>query len=108
MDNFSLELNCFQMLYICNELYWFCKPVVDEHGVGGGAVLGKLPVAGAWGDHGQLDGVEWVTGEDLRVETGVDHGGLLLPRPHQVDGLGHVLLTLWCVGRHNLQTATIL
>ena len=52
------------------------SPVIDQHGVGGGAVLGQLPVASTGGDHGQLDGIEGVTGQHLSVEPRVDHCGL--------------------------------
>ena len=51
-------------------------PVIDEHGVGWRTVGGQLSVARGGGHHSQLDGVEWVAGQQLSVEPGVDHGGL--------------------------------
>ena len=52
-------------------------PVTDEHWVAGGAVCGQLSVARGGGDHGQLDGVQGVAGQQLSVEPSIDHGGLI-------------------------------
>ena len=65
-----------QPVTLCKFVKICLWPVIDEHGVGGGAVLGQLPVARTGGDHGQLDGIEGVTGQHLSVEPRVDHRGL--------------------------------
>ena len=69
-------------------------PLVDQHGRLRPAVIGQLLVGGVWGHQGQLDGVDGVCLQDLSEEAGVYHGGLGSVCPHQVDGLGFVLLPL--------------
>ena len=52
------------------------SPLIDQHGVGRRAVGGQLPIACTWRDHGQLDWVKRVAGQQLSVEPSIDHSRL--------------------------------
>merc|ERR1719244_1657760 len=71
--------------------------LIDQHWRLWSTVLSKLFVCWVWRHQGDLDRVEWVGCQNLCEKPGIDHRGFRSVRPHQVDRLRLVLLSLGCV-----------